>query len=44
MICFLEPDIHISDEVNVVLDLSNYATKNELNDATGFDIFNSAAK
>ena len=30
--------------VNVVLDLSNYATKQELNDATGVDTFNLAAK
>ena len=30
--------------VSVVLDLSNYATKQELNDATGVDTFNLAAK
>ena len=32
-----EPNIHIRDKVKVVLDLPNYAIKNELDDATGVD-------
>ena len=36
-----EPDNHIN--VKVVLDLSNYATKNELNYAAGVDTSNLAA-
>ena len=32
-----EPDSHIRDKVKVVLDLSNYATKKELEHATGID-------
>ena len=39
-----KPDSHITDKVKVVLDLSNYATKEKLNDATGFDTSNLAAK
>ena len=39
---FPEPDIR--DKVKVVLDLSNYATKKELHDATGTDTSNLAAK
>ena len=34
---YLEPDSYIRDNVKVVLDLSNYATKEELDDATGVD-------
>ena len=34
-----EPDIHIIDKVKVVLDLSNYATKNELDHAAEFDTY-----
>ena len=32
-----EPDIHIRDRIKVVLDLSNYATKKEVDHATGVD-------
>ena len=32
-----EQDSHIRDKVKVVLDLSNYATKKELDHATGVD-------
>ena len=32
-----EPDSHIRDKVKVVLDLSNYATKKELDHAIGVD-------
>ena len=32
-----EPDSHIRDKVKIVLDLSNYATKKELEHATGID-------
>ena len=32
-----EPDSHTRDDVQVVLDLSNYATKKELHHATGVD-------
>ena len=39
-----EPDSHIRDKVKVVLDLSNYATKKELEHATGVDISDLAAK
>ena len=39
-----EPDTHIRDKVKVVLDLSNYATENELNHATGVDTSDLAAK
>ena len=39
-----DPDNHIRDKVKVVLDLSNYATKKELDHATGVDIFDLAAK
>ena len=34
---YQEPDSHLRDKVNVVLDLSNYATKKELDHATGVD-------
>ena len=39
-----EPDSHIKDKVKVVLDLSNYATKKELDHATGVDTCDLAAK
>ena len=39
-----EPDSHIKDKVKVVLDLSNYATKKELDHATGVDTSDLAAK
>ena len=32
-----EPDSHVGDKVKVVLELSNYATKKELQHATGID-------
>ena len=32
-----EPDSHIRNKVKVVLDLSSYATKNELDHAAGVD-------
>ena len=39
-----EPDSHIRDKVKVVLDLSNYATKRELDHAAGVYTFDLAAK
>ena len=39
-----ESDSYIRDEVKVVLGFSNYATKNDLDDATGVDTSNLAAK
>ena len=39
-----EPDSHIRDKVKVVLDLPNYATKKELDHATGVDRSDLAAK
>ena len=39
-----EPDSHIRDKVKAVLDLSNYATKKELDHATGVDISDLDAK
>ena len=39
-----ELDSHIRDKVNVVLDLSNYATKKELGHVTGVDTSDLAAK
>ena len=39
-----QPDRHIRDQVKVVLDLSNYAAEKELNDPTGVDTPNLAAK
>ena len=39
-----EPDSHIRDKVKVVLDLSNYATKKQLDHATGVDTSHLAAK
>ena len=41
---YLEPDSHIRDKVKVVKDLSNYATKEELEHATGIDTSDLAAK
>ena len=38
-----EPESHIKDKVKVVLDLSNYATKKELDHATGVDTSDLAA-
>ena len=39
-----EPDGHIRDKVKIVLDLSNYATKKELDHAIGVDTSDLAAK
>ena len=39
-----EPDSHIRDKVKVVLDLTNCATKKELEHATGIDTSDLAAK
>ena len=39
-----EPDNRITDKVEVVLDLSNYSTKKELERATGIDTSDLAAK
>ena len=39
-----EPGSHIRDKVKVVLDLSNYTTKKESEDATGIDTSDLAAK
>ena len=39
-----EPDNHIRDKVKVVLQLSSYATKKELEHATGVDAFDLVAK
>ena len=39
-----EPDSHIKYKVKVVLDLSNYATKKELEHATRIDTSDLAAK
>ena len=44
MSCYTEPDRHIWEKVKVVLDLLNYATKKELEHATGVDTFDLAAK
>ena len=41
---YRESDSHTRDKVNVVLDLSNYATKTELKGTTGVDTSNLAAK
>ena len=41
---YQEPDNIIRGKVKVVLDLSNYATRKELKDATGVDASNLAAK
>ena len=39
-----EPDSHVRDKVKVVLDLSNYDNKNELDHATGVGTSDLAAK
>ena len=39
-----EPGSHVTDKVKVVLDVSNYATKKELDDATCVDISDLTAK
>ena len=44
MIYYPEPDSHIRDKVKVVLDLSNYAIKKELDHVTGVALSNLAAK
>ena len=39
-----EPDSHIRDKIIVVLDMSNYATKKELDHAKGVDTSDLAVK
>ena len=39
-----EPDSRIRDKVKLVLHLSNYATKKELDHSTGVDIFDLTAE
>ena len=39
-----EPDSHISNKVKVISDMSNFATKKELEDATGVDKSSLAAE
>ena len=39
-----EPDSHMRDKIKVVLDLTNYDTKKELDHATGVDTSDLAAK
>ena len=39
-----EPESHIRGKVKVLLDLSNYAAKKELNHSTGVDTSDLAAK
>ena len=41
---YTEPDSHIIDKVKVLLDLSNYATKKELNHVTSVDTSDLGAK
>ena len=40
---YAEPDIHIRKKIKLELDLSNYATKKELEHETGVDTSNLAA-
>ena len=42
--CYPEPASRIRDKVKVILDLSNYATKKELDHATGVDTSDVAVK
>ena len=44
MSSYPEPDSHIRGKVKVVLELSNYATKKELDHTTGIDRSNLPAK
>ena len=44
MSCYPEPDSNIRDKVKIVLDLSNYATKNKLDHATSVETSDLAAK
>ena len=44
MTYYSEPDSHIRDKVKVQLELPNYATKEELEHATGVDTSDLAAK
>ena len=41
---YQEPNIHIRNKVKVVLDLTNYVTKKELDHTTGVDTSDLAAK
>ena len=44
MSSYSEPESRIRDKVKVVLDLSNYATKKELDHVTGINTSDLAAK
>ena len=44
MSCYPEQDIRIKSKIKIELDLSTYATKKELEHATGADISDLAAK
>ena len=44
MIHYPEPGSHIRDKVKIVIDLSSYATKKKLEEDTGVDTFDLAAK
>ena len=41
---YLEANSHIRDKIKVILGLSNYATKKELDHSTGANTSDSAAK
>ena len=42
--CFLKPYSPFGEDINVKVDLSNYATKTELKNVTGIDTSKLAAK
>ena len=44
MIYYPEPGSHIRDKIKLILDLKNYVSKKELEDATGVDTSNLAAE
>ena len=44
MIRYPEPGSHIRDKVKIVIDLSSYATNKKLEEDTGVDTFDLAAK
>ena len=44
MIYYPEPGSHIRDKVKIVIDLSSYATNKKLEEDTGVDTFDLAAK
>ena len=41
---YSDPDSHIRDKIKIVIDLSNYATRKELKDATEVDTSSLVAK